>query len=122
MPVFLLLGGEYQGWEMLILLTWSKNMTHSCLAFPVRTSPVRAAGQRPLNWGSATAHNVPSPSRATSLSRSQRTFASLSRKLSYMSEILLSVVKRKKNVTRKICCAGNKREGLLAGPGPCVEL
>lgn len=68
----------------------------------------------PGHPGPATAQEVPCPSRAMELSCSQRTFASLSRKFRYLSELLLSAAQRK-NITRKMRCAGNKSEGLLAG-------
>lgn len=92
--------------------------------FPSQDGPRECRWQRALTWretlarpGPATAQEVPCPSRATELSRSQRTSASLSRKFRYTSEILLSAGQRK-NITRKMRCAGNKSEGLLAGPGP----
>lgn len=92
--------------------------------FPSQDGPRECCWQRALTWretlarpGPASAQEVPCPSRATELSCSQRTFASLSRKFRYTSEILLSAGQRK-NSTRKMRCAGNKSEGLLAGPGP----
>lgn len=92
--------------------------------FPSQDGPHECCWQRALTWretlarpGPATVQEVPCPSRATELSRSQRTFASLSRKFRYTSGILLSAGQRK-NIARKMRCAGNKSEGLLAGPSP----